>query len=112
MELPPDDREKSNVKAFHGNELIKEHDYALQKADTPRLQGRTQNVCSLISISGVILKLFVVKITSIFVSYRFLRMAWHDIFSLSAHFPASSDLYIPRGLAAELKSKCSSSRQV
>ena len=36
MELPPDDREKNNVKAFHGNELIKEHDYALQKADTPR----------------------------------------------------------------------------
>ena len=48
------------------------------KADTPR--SRTQNTCFLISISAVILKLMV-KITSIFFSYRFLRIAWPDIFS-------------------------------
>ena len=29
---------------------------------------------------------FEVKITSIFFSYRFLRIAWYDIFSLSDHF--------------------------
>ena len=37
-----------------------------------------------------------VKITSIFGSYRFLRIAWHDIFllsDLSDHFPASWNLY-------------------
>ena len=56
----------------------------LYKADTPR--SRTQNICLLISISAVILKLMV-KITSIFFSYRFLRIAWPDIFSLSDHFP-------------------------
>ena len=56
--------------------LVKEHNYASQKADTPRLRSRTQNIFSVISISAVILKLMV-KITSIFVSYRFLRMAWH-----------------------------------
>ena len=50
------------------------------------------------------------KITSIFGSYRFLRIAWHDIFSLSHHLLASWNLYIPR--VAEWKSKCSSSRQV
>ena len=50
----------------------------LYKADTPR--SRTQNTCFLISISAVILKLMV-KITSIFFSYRFLRIAWPDIFS-------------------------------
>ena len=56
----------------------------LYKADTPR--SRTKNICLLISISAVILKLMV-KITSIFFSYRFLRIAWPDIFSLSDHFP-------------------------
>ena len=56
----------------------------LYKADTPR--SRTQNICFLISISAVILKLMV-KITSIFFSYRFLRIAWPDIFSHSDHFP-------------------------
>ena len=50
-----------------------------------------------------------VKITSIFGSYRFLRIAWHDIFALSHHLLASWNLYIPR--VAESKSKCSSSRQ-
>ena len=54
------------------------------KADTPL--SRTQNMCFLISISAVILKL-IVKITSIFFSYRLLRIAWPDIFSLSDHFP-------------------------
>ena len=36
---------------------MKEHNYALQKADKPRLRGSTQNICSVISISAVILKL-------------------------------------------------------
>ena len=64
----------------------------LYKADTPRLRSMMQNICFLISISAVTLKLMV-KITSIFGSYRFLRIAWHDIFSLSDHFPASWNLY-------------------
>ena len=83
--------------------------FMLYKADIPRLRSTTEIVCYLISISAVILKLMV-KITSIFGSYRFLRISWHDIFSLSDHFPASWNLYIPRDLA-ESKSKCSSSRQ-
>ena len=70
------------MKAFHGNEWMKKH--MLYKADTPR--SRTQNICFRISISAVILKLMV-KITSIFFSYRFLRIAWPDIFSHSDHFP-------------------------
>ena len=63
MELPPfeDDwaalTEKKNVNAFHGGELMKEHNYALQKADKPRLRSSTQNIYSVISISAVILKL-------------------------------------------------------
>ena len=56
----------------------------LYKADKPRLRSRTQNICFLISISAFNLKLMV-KITSIF--YRFLRIAWPDIFSPSDHFP-------------------------
>ena len=60
----------------------------LYKADTPRLRSMMQNICFLISISAVTLKLMV-KITSIFGSYRFLRIAWHDIFSLSDNFPLS-----------------------
>ena len=88
---------------------MEEHNYALQKADKPCLRSSTQNICSVISISAVILKIMI-KITSIFVSYRFLRMAWHYILSLSDHFPASrNSVYIPRDLAAESKSKCSSS---
>ena len=72
---------------------MKEHNYAFQNADTrPRLQRRTQNICFVISISAVILKRMV-KITSIFGSYRFLRIAWQ----------ASWNLYIPR--VAESKSK-------
>ena len=78
---------------------MKEHNYAsqtLQNEDTsPRLQSRTQNICFVISISAVILKLMV-KITSIFGSYKFLRIAWHDIFTLSHHLLASWNLYIPR----------------
>ena len=77
---------------------MKEHNYALEKANTrPRLQSSTQHICSDISISAVILKLMV-GITSIFGSYRFLRIAWHDIFLLSRHLPASWNLYIPRTL--------------
>ena len=68
-----------------------------------------RKTCFLISISAVIFKLMV-KITSIFGSYRFLRIAWHDIFPLSDHFPASWNLHIPRDLA-ESNSKCSFSRQ-
>ena len=89
---------KQCKRIFHSNEWMKEHNYALQNADTrPRLQSRTQNICFVISISAVILKLMV-KITSIFGSYRFLRIAWHDIFLLSRHLPASWNLYIPRTL--------------
>ena len=87
---------------------MNEHNYALQTLqndDTrPRLQSTTQYICFVISISAVILKRMV---TSIFVSYRFLRVAWHDIFSLSHHLLASWNLYIPR--VAGSKSKCSSS---
>ena len=36
---------------------MKEHNYALQKADKPRLRGSTHNICSVISISAAILKL-------------------------------------------------------
>ena len=90
---------------FHGNEWMKEHNYAFQNADTrPRLQRRTQNICFVISISALIFSILkgMVKITSIFGSYRFLRIAWHDIFSLSHHLLASWNLYIPR--VAESKS--------
>ena len=116
MELPPFDSKmiephyprKKTVNAFHGDELMKEHNYALQKADKPRLRSSTQNICSVISISAIILKQMI-KITSIFFSYRFLRIAWHYILSLSDHFPARrNSVYIPRDLAAESKSKCSS----
>ena len=83
IELLTVKRKKSNVNAFHGNEWTKEHNYTLQNADTrPRLQSRTQNICLIISISAVILKLMV-KITCIFGSYSFLRIAWHDTVSLS-----------------------------
>ena len=82
---------------------MKEHNYAFQNADTrPRLQSRTQNICFVISISAVILNR-TVKITSIFGSYSSLRIALHDIFSLSNHLLASWNLYIPR--VAESKSK-------
>ena len=85
------------------------HSCMLHRADTPRLRSTTQNICFVISISALILKLMV-KVTSNSDSYRFLRIAWHDIFSLSDHFPASWNLYIPSD-RAESKSKCSSSRQ-
>ena len=97
---------KQCKRIFHGNEWMKEHNYAFQNADTrPGLQSRTQNICFVISISAVILKRMV-KITSIFGSYSFLRIALHDIFSLSHHLLASWNLYIPR--VAESQSKCSS----
>ena len=86
---------KQCKRIFHGNKWMKEHNYAFQNADTrPRLQSRTQNICFVISISAVILKRMV-KITSIFGSYSFLRIALHDIFSLSHHLLASWNLYIP-----------------
>ena len=82
---------------------MKEHSYAFQNDDTrPRLQSRTHNICFVISISAVILKR-IVKITSIFGSYSFLRIELHDIFSLSHPLLASWNLYIPR--VAESKSK-------
>ena len=90
---------------------MKEHNYAVQNTDTrPRLQIRTQNICLVISISAVILKVMV-KITSIFGSYRFLRIAWHDTFSLSHHLLASwkGDLSLPAGIHLSLvilKLKC------
>ena len=60
---------------FHGKNSMKEHNYALQNADTcPLLQSRMQNICFDISISAVILKQMV-KITSISISYTFLRIA-------------------------------------
>ena len=77
---------------------MKEHNYALQNAviiTRPRLQIRMQNICFVISITAVILELMV-KITSIFGSYRFLRIAWHDIFSLLHHLLASWNMCIPR----------------
>ena len=55
------------------NELKNIHSM-LHKADTPCLRSTMQNICFLISISAVTLKLMV-KITSIFGSYRFLRKA-------------------------------------
>ena len=62
---------------------------ALQNANTcPRLQSRMQNICFVISISAVILKLMV-KITSISNSYTFLRIAWHDINFLAITAPSS-----------------------
>ena len=68
----------------------------LYKAD--RQRSRRQNISFLISISAVILKLMV-KITSIFGPYTLLRIAWHDIFLLSDHFPVSWNLYIPCDLS-------------
>ena len=81
---------KNSVNAFQGNEWM--------KADTSPLRSTTQN------------KWLMVKITSILGSYRLKKIAWHDIFSLSDHFTASWNLYIPRDLT-ESKRKCSSSRQ-
>ena len=57
----------------------------LYKADTPRLRSTMQKIRFLISISAVTLKL-IVKITSIFGSYRFLKIAWHDIFHFQTTF--------------------------
>ena len=103
-------QQQQKQNAFLGNEWMKEY-----ATDTPRLRSTMQNICFLISISAVTLKLMV-KITSIFGSYRFLRIAWHDIFSLSDHFPASWNLYTctvypPWSCGVESKRKCSSSRQ-
>ena len=95
---------KNNVNFMVIIQLMKEHNYALQNGDTcNRLQSRMQNICFVISISAVILKLMV-KITSISSPYRFLRIAWHDIFSLSQHLLASWNLYILR--VSKSKSKC------
>ena len=60
-------------------------------------KGGCKTLCFVISISAAILKLMV-KITSISSSYTFLRIAWHDIFSLSQHLLASwnnSSIYPP-----------------
>ena len=51
----------------------------LENDDTrPRLQSRTQNICFVISISAIILKL-IVKITYIFGSFFKNSMAWHFV---------------------------------
>ena len=51
----------------------------LENDDTrPRLQSRTQNVCFVISISAIILKL-TVKITYIFGSFFNNSMAWYFV---------------------------------
>ena len=88
---------------------MKEHTlYALRSQYTSSANYDAKHMFSYLDFR-VTLKLMV-KITSIFGSYRFLRIAWHDIFSLSDHFPASWKLYIPHDLA-ESRRKCSSSRQ-
>ena len=98
---------KQCKRIFHGNEWMKIIMF-FKNADTrPRVQRRTQNICFVISISPAVILRRMVQITSIFGSYRFLRVAWHDIFSLSHHLLASWNLYIPR--VAGSKSKCSSS---
>ena len=72
------------------------------QSDTPHLRLEVRRKTDVFLsrcryFSTVILKLMV-KITSIFGSYRFLRIAWGDILSLSDHFPVSRNLYIPRDL--------------
>ena len=59
MEPPPfeDDRAALRKKKTMSTHSMEEHNYDLQKADKPRLRGSTQNICSVISISVVILKL-------------------------------------------------------
>ena len=80
MELPlfEDDRaaltEKKNVNAFHGDELMAHIITLYKKPINLVFEVASKNICSVISISAVILELMI-KIISIFVSYRFLRMA-------------------------------------
>ena len=84
---------------------MKEHTLCALQSNTPHLRSTTQNICFRISIFAVILKDKWSK------SHLFLaHPLWHDIFSLSDHFPVSWNLYISHDLAAS-KSKCSSSRQ-
>ena len=90
---------------------MKEHNYALQNAviiTRPRLQIRMRNICFVISIAAVILELMV-KITSIFGSYRFLRIAWHFLTFIS---PSSKLEFVYSPCCRRSKSKCLSSRQV
>ena len=70
---------KQCKRAFHGNEWMKEHNYAFQIADTrPLLQRRTQNICFVISISAVVLK----RMVKNHIHFRLIQvlknsMAWH-----------------------------------
>ena len=89
---------------------MKEHNYGLQNADTcHRLQSRMQNICFVISISAVILKLMV-KITSIEsifgLAIQVLKnsMAWH----FRTFTSPSSELEFVYPRVAESQSKCSS----
>ena len=89
---------------------MKEHNYAFQNADTLSSSAKLDTkhmFCYLdfgcyFEANG--------QNHGIFGSYSFLRIALHDIFSLSHHLLASWNLYISR--VAESKSKNSSSRQV
>ena len=58
------------------------------------LACKVQNICFLISIKAVTLKLMVKKNYIHFWLIQVLKNStWHDIFSLSDHFPASWNLY-------------------
>ena len=77
---------KQCKRAFHGNEWMKEHNYAFQNADTlPLLQRRTQSICFVISISAVILK----RMVKNHIHFRLIQvlknsMAWHFLTFTSA----------------------------
>ena len=100
---------KQCKRIFHGNEWMNEWKNIIMLFKTPI----HVLVCKVEHRTYVLLNRFplrMVKITSIFGSYRFLTIALHDIFSLSHHPLASWDLYnIPR--VEESRSKCSSSRE-
>ena len=89
--------EKKNVNAFHGDELMEEHNYALQKADKPRLRSSTQKhmFCYLDFRCN-----FEANDQN-HIHFRLIQvlkngMIWHYILSLSDHFPASwNPVYIP-----------------
>ena len=82
----------ATIPYHQGDQWMNEQNYTLKNADTrPRLHRRKQNICFVISISAVILKLMI-KMTSIFGSSRFLRIAWHETFSLSDPLLASCQL--------------------
>ena len=89
---------------FHGNEWMKEHNYAFQNADTrPGLQSRTQNMFCYLDF-----RCYFEANGQNHIHFRLIQFlknstAWHFL-------TFTSHLYIPR--VAESKSKCSSSSQV